>query len=57
MEASLKRQKGSLMETTLFFIFIRDAFKKKTKKTEIWDIVSKGGRGSKPDPKFFTYFK
>ena len=26
----------------------------KEKKTEIWDIVPKGGRGSKPDPKFFT---
>ena len=23
----------------------------------MWDIVPKGGRGSKPDPKFFTYFK
>ena len=33
---------------------VRDAFKKKT---EMWDIVPKGGRGSKPDPKFFTMFK
>ena len=29
----------------------------KKKKTEIWDIVPKGGRGSNPDPKFFTLFK
>ena len=29
----------------------------KKKKTEIWDIVPKGGRGSQPDPKFFKVFK
>ena len=29
----------------------------KRKKTEMWDIVPKGGRGSKPDPKFFIMFK
>ena len=27
------------------------------KTTEMWDIVPKGGSGSKPNPKFFTLFK
>ena len=27
------------------------------KNPEMWDIVPKGGRGSKPDPKFFIMFK
>ena len=33
---------------------VRDALKKKT---EIWDMVPKGGRGSQPDPKFFQMLK
>ena len=33
-------------------ISVRDAFKKKTKKTEMWDIVPKGGRGSNRIPNF-----
>ena len=37
--------------------FIKGCLQKNKKKTEIWYIVPKGGRGSKPDPKFFTLFK
>ena len=47
----------SIMKSYIGMPSKKEKKEKKRKKTEMWDIVPKGGRGSKPDPKFFIMFK